>query len=115
RFDFFPRRDGAGGIVGIDDIYEPGRCARAVEHDAEIMFVALVQRNVCDFAACALREFAERGKSRRACTSFLPDPRKAAAAMHRISPEPQPSTICSCLTLCKAASLSVSVSYSVRG
>src|SRR5947208_15310241 len=41
------------------------------------MFVALVQRNVCDFAACALREFAERGKSRRGLHEFFACPQKS--------------------------------------
>ena len=50
-----------------------------------------------------------------ASTSFLPGLRNVIAAMHKISPEPQPSTICSRFTLCSAATLSTSVSYSVRG
>jgi hypothetical protein len=73
------------------------------------------ERNVGDFDAGGLRELAERGEGGRGFDQFFAGLENAMAAMQRISPEPQPSTICSRLTLCSAAILSTSVSYSVRG
>jgi hypothetical protein len=51
RFDFFARRDGAGGIVGVDDVHESSGSAGTVQHHGEIVLVPFVERNVRDFDA----------------------------------------------------------------